>query len=593
MENNYQSAWTQKMTISEQFKVTKRIFKFALRFWKQFLGAILLSGLSIIVSVTMPRVIQTFIDQHLAIKSLSMKAALLFTVIYCALLLFQVTTNYLSTYYFNMASEKTVEAIRNRLFEKINQLGMRFFDQTPGGSIVSRVTNDTETLKEFWRVFYAMFEGVITIISVFMGMLALNVKMGLIFLFFVPIMIAFIWFYQSYSSLVYRKMRENLSRLNTKINESVMGVSTIQAFRQEKRVYDEFNQQNKQHYYNRRTMVQMNSLLLMPVIHLLEGIALALIIYILGKQFFMGAVEIGVIYAFTQYATQFFRPMAMMMDSLSLLQDGVVSSSRILRYLDHQEYAPQQIEKPKAIIDQAKIEFKHLTFAYDEHNKVLDDVTFTVNPGETVAIVGHTGSGKSSIINVLMRFYEFQSGDVLIDGHSIRDFSYEELREKIGLVLQDSFLFYGDVARNIRLLDQSISDQKVKEAAEFVHADHFIGNHPDGYKRLVIERGAAYSSGQKQLISFARTMAREPKILILDEATANIDTETEHFIQDSLYRMRQGRTTIAIAHRLSTIKDAHQIIVLDKGKIIEQGSHEELIAKEGSYYQMYQLQTMN
>lgn len=593
MENNYQSAWTQKMTISEQYKVTKRISKFALRFWKQFLGAIILSGFSIIVSVTMPRVIQTFIDQHLATKSLSMKAAILFTIIYCTLLLFQVTTNYLSTYYFNMASEKTVEAIRNRLFEKINQLGMRFFDQTPGGSIVSRVTNDTETLKEFWRVFYAMFEGIITIISVFIGMLVLNVKMGLIFLFFVPIMIAFIWFYQSYSSLVYRKMRENLSRLNTKINESVMGVSTIQAFRQEKRVYEEFNQQNKQHYHNRRTMVQMNSLLLMPIIHLLEGIALALVIYILGKQFFMGAVEIGVIYAFTQYATQFFRPMAMMMDSLSLLQDGVVSSSRILRYLDHQEYAPQQIDKPKATIDHAKIEFRHLTFSYDDQNKVLDDVSFTVNPGETVAIVGHTGSGKSSIINVLMRFYEFQSGDVLIDGYSIRDFSYEELRDKIGLVLQDSFLFYGNVARNIRLLDSSISDQKVKEAAEFVHADHFIGDHPDGYKRLVIERGAAYSSGQKQLISFARTMARDPKILILDEATANIDTETEHFIQDSLYKMRQGRTTIAIAHRLSTIKDAHQIIVLDKGKIIEQGSHEELIAKEGSYYQMYQLQTMN
>ena len=588
-----QSAWAQRMSIKDQVSVTKRIFRFAFKYWKQFLGAIILSTASVAAGVIMPRVIQYYIDNHLAQMSLTLQNSLTFVLIYGGLLLVQASTNFFSTYHFNMASEKTVRSIRNTVFRKINTLGMRFFDQTPAGSIVSRITNDTETLKEFWRVFYAIFEGSITIVIVFLGMVTLNARMALMFLLFVPVMALIIWFYQSYSSVVYRNMRENLSRLNTKINESISGISIIQNFRQEKRVFDEFSRQNNEHFENRRTMVKMNALLLMSVISLLEGVALALVIFFLGRQYFDGILEVGVVYAFTQYSVQFFRPMGMMMDSLSLLQDGIVASSRILRYLDNQEYIPRQKINPQAEIDQAKVEFKNLSFSYDGENKVLDNVSFTVNPGETVAIVGHTGSGKSSIINVLMRFYEYQAGDVLIDGHSIREFPYSEMRRNIGLVLQDSFLFYGDVARNIRLLEESISDETIQEAARFVHADTFIENQTEGYNRKVIERGASYSSGQKQLISFARTMARKPKLLILDEATANIDTQTEAYIQNSLANMRKGRTSIAIAHRLSTIRDAHQIIVLDKGRIIEQGTHEELIENGGTYYQMYQLQSIS
>ncbi len=588
-----QSAWAQRMSIKDQVSVTKRIFRFAFKYWKQFLGAIILSTASVAAGVIMPRVIQYYIDNHLAQMSLTLQNSLTFVLIYGGLLLVQASTNFFSTYHFNMASEKTVRSIRNTVFRKINTLGMRFFDQTPAGSIVSRITNDTETLKEFWRVFYAIFEGSITIVIVFLGMVTLNARMALMFLLFVPVMALIIWFYQSYSSVVYRNMRENLSRLNTKINESISGISIIQNFRQEKRVFDEFSRQNNEHFENRRTMVKMNALLLMSVISLLEGVALALVIFFLGRQYFDGILEVGVVYAFTQYSVQFFRPMGMMMDSLSLLQDGIVASSRILRYLDNQEYIPRQKINPQAEIDQAKVEFKNLSFSYDGENKVLDNVSFTVNPGETVAIVGHTGSGKSSIINVLMRFYEYQAGDVLIDGHSIREFPYSEMRRNIGLVLQDSFLFYGDVARNIRLLEESISDETIQEAARFVHADTFIENQTEGYNRKVIERGASYSSGQKQLISFARTMARKPKLLILDEATANIDTQTEAYIQNSLANMRKGRTSIAIAHRLSTIRDAHQIIVLDKGRIIEQGTHEELIENGGTYFQMYQLQSIS
>lgn len=589
----FQSAWAQKMTIREQLSVTKRIMKYAVPYGPQFLLALIFSTATVAVTVIMPRIIQTFIDEYLADSSLTFQSAWLFVAMYGFLLIIQAISNYFSTYIFSLASEKTVENIRNVIFAKVNHLGMRFFDQTPGGSIVSRVTNDTETIKQFWNVFYAIFEGIVTIVAVFVGMYLLNPMMALLFLLFVPVMTLAIWYYQNYSSRIYRTLRENLSKLNTKINESILGMSVIQHFRQERRTMDEFERDNEEQFRGHLAMVKMNALLLMPIVNLLEGFSLALVFYVLGFQFFDSAIEIGVIYAFTQYSANFFRPMGMMMDSLSLLQDGVVSSSRILRVLDNDEVVPEQNVNPEAKITNAKIEFKNLTFSYDGKHNVLNNISFTVNPGETVALIGHTGSGKSSIINVLMRFYEYNQGDILIDGHSIKEFSYETLRDQIGLVLQDSFLFYGDVSRNIRLLDETISDNMVKEAARFVNADTFIETDPAGYKKRVIERGASYSSGQKQLISFARTMARDPKILILDEATANIDTETEEYIQSSLQKMRQNRTTIAIAHRLSTIRDANLIIVLDKGHIIEKGTHDELIDLQGTYFQMYRLQSMS
>lgn len=595
MVQEKQSVWSQKIPIKEQIQVTRRISKYTRPYLKQFIMAIVFSIISIGITVVLPRLVQLYIDRYLKTGNITVQIAVMFAVVYLVLLILQSLFNYLTTYIFNMASERTVQNIRTIIFTKVNQLGMRYFDQTPAGSIVTRVTNDTETLKNFWLTFFSVFEGVVTIISVFIGMYLLNPQMALYFLLFIPIMFLIIWYYQSYSSRVYRSMREIVSRLNSKINETILGMNIIQVFRQERRMMEEFDQMNDQHFASRKEMIRMNALLLMSLIGFLESLALALVIYILGGQFFDGLVEVGMIYAFTQYCIQFFRPMGMMMDSLSMLQEGVVSSYRILRVLDHKEEVPHQQVDPAhpATITDAHIVFDHLTFSYDGEQNVLDDVSFEVPPGETVAIVGHTGSGKSSIINVLMRFYEFQSGDVLIDGQSIRNFSYDTLRQDVGLVLQDSFLFYGDVSRNIRLLDQTITDREVEEAAVFVNADQFINKYSEGYQRRVIERGASYSSGEKQLISFARTMVRQPKILILDEATANIDTETEEYIQESLSKMRKNRTTIAIAHRLSTIKDADNIIVLDQGKIIEQGTHNQLIAQKGTYYQMYQLQTMN
>jgi len=468
---------------------------------------------------------------------------------------------------------------------------MRYFDQTPAGSIVSRVSNDTETLNEFWYVFMTVITGIFAVVSSFIAMIQINIKIGLAMLVFLPILLFIIGYYQKYSSRIYRQMRERLSDLNTKLNESISGMAIIQQFHQEARLNQEFDETNNEYLASRYAMIRTNSLLLAPIINLLYALAVAASLSLFGINAMHHLVEVGLIYAFVTYVSSFFNPMTQMMDSLSVFTDGIVASSRILKIMDHQELAPAAFEDAADSIVDGKVEFRDVTFAYNPGQPVLKNISFVVNPGETMAFVGHTGSGKSSIINSLMRFYEIESGQILLDDKDIRCYPIEELRKKIGLVLQDAFLFYGDITDNIRLRDSSITQEQVQEAARFVQADQFIEKLPGSYQAKVIERGASYSSGQRQLLSFARTIVTNPKILILDEATANIDTETESAIQEGLENMRKNRTTIAIAHRLSTIKDANMILVLDKGIIVEQGTHETLLAQDGLYADMYRLQS--
>lgn len=588
-----QSVWSKTIPVKEQVRVVKRIVAYALPFKAPFIWSFIFGVGLAITDVVSPRIIQVFLDNYVTQGEATISIAIQFSLLYMLSIIISMITMYFQNYLFSVASEKTVENIRNQLFRKVNQLGMRYFDQTPAGSIVSRVTNDTETIKDFWAVFLALAEGLLSIVTVFIAMWVLDVKITLTFLYFLPVMALMVWFYQRVSTRVYRTMREKLSELNTKLNENILGMSIIQQFRQEKRLQKEFSDVNEEYARGRIAMVRMNALLLNPFISLLQAIALTVVLYLFGGQSFDQFVEIGVIYSFTSYINNFFRPLGMMMDNLSVFQDGIVSSYRVIRVLDHDELVPQQNEEADLAITKGKIEFKNVTFAYDNEHNVLKSISFTANPGETVALIGHTGSGKSSIINVLMRFYEFYEGDILIDGQSIKKYPIEEIRRQMGLVLQDSFLFYGDVSRNIRLMNDELDDVAIQDAAEFVHANHFIEQLPEQYHAKVIERGASYSSGERQLISFARTIIRDPKILVLDEATANIDTETELLIQESMNKMRKGRTTIAIAHRLSTIRDADLILVLDKGEIIERGKHDDLIAKKGIYYDMYQLQSMS
>ena len=584
------SDWSKSIPLKEQFQIIKRMFYYAKPYKKQFFIAIFWGACLAVINVILPKILQVFMDDYLTTKTATSQVILTFAALYFGVTLVKIVVWFLQMYLYQMATEKTVQNIRNQLFEKLHTLGMRYFDQTPAGSIVSRVTNDTETIKDFWGVYLTVLQGLFAIVSAFTAMFLLNRTIALWCLLFLPVLLVIVWYYQRFSSKVYRGMREKLSQLNTKLNESISGMSIIQQFRQEKRLQKEFNETNESYYRSRVAMVKTNALLLGPIINLLYTFSLAVVLGFFGYDALKEPVSVGVIYAFISYVQSFFNPMTNMMDNLSIFQDGMVSSGRVLRIMDNQELSPAQSEQAAETIQDAKIEFKDVSFSYDGEHNVLHHISFTANPGETVALVGHTGSGKSSIINVMMRFYEFYEGDILIDGKSIKNYPITELRQKMGLVLQDSFLFYGNIKNNIRLMNPLISDAAIEDAARFVQADTFINQLPNDYESKVIERGASYSSGQKQLISFARTIVTDPKILVLDEATANIDTETETLIQEGLKKMRKGRTTIAIAHRLSTIRDANLILVLDHGEIVERGSHDELIDLGGIYYDMYRLQ---
>lgn len=579
--------------IKEQMVTLKRILKFIKPHIKQFTIAILLVIFLAVINAIQPRVIQTFIDNYLAVGRATQSTAVMFGAIYLGLTILKATVTFFELYLFNMASEKTIQNVRNQLFAKVHSLGMRFFDNTSTGWIVTRVTNDTEALKDFWNVLLNITQSLLSILTTFGAMLLLDWQVSLWILAFVPILVIVTRFYQVYSSKTYSEMKSKNSMLNTQLAESINGMSIIQQFRQEDRMIKEFEETNDSYFQSRFSMTKINAILLSPVINLLYTVAVVAILGLFGYDALQGPVEVGVIYAFTSYVNLFFQPLTRLMDNLSLFQDGVISSSRILKVMDDDTYNPEQEEVQGLNIEEAKIEFKNITFSYDDENDVLKNISFTVNPGETVALVGHTGSGKSSVINILMRFYEFQEGEILIDGQSIRKYPIRELRDEIGLVLQDSFMFYGTIKDNIRLLDDTITDEEIIQAAQFVQADRFIEKLPGKYDHKVVERGASFSSGEKQLLSFASTIVKDPKILILDEATANIDTETEVLIQEGLSRMRAGRTTVAIAHRLSTIRDADQILVLEAGEIVERGTHEELIELGGRYSEMYELQNLD
>lgn len=585
------SAWAKSMSLKEQFIVLKRLLPFAMKFKLQFFTAISFAAVLSVINILLPKLLQYYMDHFLTTKNATLNIMFFFAGIYFLGTIIKALTQLVQNFCYAMGSERTLELIRFKLFTKLHRLGMRYFDQVPAGSIVSRVTNDTKTLFDFWMLFLTLLVASFSSISAFVAMYFTNAKLALIVLLFLPIVVAVIVYYQLYSSKIYRQMREYLSEINAKLSENLLGMSIIQQFRQEKRILREFEITNGDYLNMRVAMIKVNALLLNPVITLLFILSEVVALGAFGISGTTNFVQAGIIYAFLSYLQSFFNPMSDVMNSLTVFQDGMVAGSRILRIMDDATLAPKQEEDSEKRIVEGKIEFENVTFAYEEGKDVLKDINFVVEQGQTIALVGHTGSGKSSTINILMRFYEFAKGIVKIDGTDIRNYSTKELREKIGLVLQDSFLFYGDIASNIRMFDTNISDDQIKKAAEFVHASQFIEKLPRKYHTRVIERGATYSAGEKQLLSFARVIVRNPKILILDEATANIDTQTELLIQEGLEKMRAGRTTIVIAHRLSTIRDADQILVLDEGKIIERGTHDELLEKKGKYYEMYQLQT--
>ncbi len=541
-----------------------------------------------LVTTALPLLARFYIDQFVIREAA--QSGLYLLGIYYGLFLLRVLLTFLGQYAFARVAYSIVRDLRQETFANMQQLRMAYFDQTAAGSIVSRLTNDTQSVADmFSSIFSNFLSSMLILVVTIATMLALNWRLTLLIVLFLPIMLGSIILYQRLSNHLLKQVRAKLSDLNVKLSESIEGMRIIQAFSQEKRLIEEFEAINGEHLDFSNRYLNVNSLFLRPAMSLLKILAYALILTYFGLSWQVAGVTAGVMYAFIQYVNQLFNPLIDVMQNYSVLQTSMVAAERVFELMDRRDFEPEQAEEGPEI-QAGNIDFQHVSFSYDGKREILKDISFSVKQGETIAFVGSTGSGKSSIINLFLRFYEFEKGRILIDGRDIRDYSQAELRRNIGLVLQDPFLYHGTIASNIRMYQESLSQAEVEEAARFVDAHDFISQLPQGYDNPVTERGSTFSSGQRQLLAFARTIATKPKIMILDEATANIDSETEELIQHSLRKMRQGRTTIAIAHRLSTIQDANCIYVLDKGRIIESGSHEELLAQNGNYKKMYQLQ---
>ena len=513
-----------------------------------------------------------------------------FLILYYGLFIGRVLATYLSQLTFARVSNSIVRDIRLDIFQNLQRLGMSFYDQTAAGSIVSRVTNDTQAVADmFSTVFSSLVSSFLLFLVTLITMFSLDWHLTIWILPFLPIIWFSIRLYRKLSNRLVKMTRQKLSDINVKLSESIEGMRIVQAFRQEKRLTDEFEQINGEHLDYANRSVDVNSLFLRPAMTLLQVLAYAVILTFFGLNWQSSGFTAGLIYAFIQYVRQLFQPLIDVTQNFATLQTSTISAGRVFEMMDRDDYEPKQACSLKEI-ERGDIRFEHVNFSYDGKRDVLKDISFEVKNGQTIAFVGHTGSGKSSIINLFMRFYEFDRGQILIDGQDIKDYSQEALRKSIGLVLQEPFLYHGTIASNIRMYHEELTDEEIQQAAAFVDVADFIESLPGGYDHPVTERGSTLSTGQRQLLAFARTIAAQPKILILDEATANIDQETEEMIQNSLKKMRQGRTTIAIAHRLSTIQDADCIYVLDKGKIIESGNHDQLIALGGTYKKMYDLQ---
>ena len=544
--------------------------------------------LTTLVTTALPLLARYFIDQFIGRNQAW--AGLPLLALYYGLFLLRVLFTFLGKYFFARVAQSVVRDLRQESFANIQRLQMAYFDRTPAGAIVSRLTNDTQAVADmFSEIFSNFLSSLLILVVTLSAMFALNWQLTLIIALFLPLMAASILLYQHLSNRQLKQVRNKLSDLNVKLSESIEGMRIIQAFGQEKRLLREFEEINGQHLGFTNRYLNINSLFLRPAMSLLKILAYGVILTYFGLTWQVAGITAGIMYAFIQYVNQLFNPLIDVMQNYSVLQTSMVAAERVFEIMDRTDYEPEQANQDLQIPD-GSIEFKHVSFSFYGKRDVLQGISFSVKKGQTIAFVGSTGSGKSSIINLFLRFYEFERGQILIDGRDIKDYSQAELRRKIGLVLQDPFLYHGTVASNIKLYQEQLTREEIIEAAKFVDAHGFISQLPQGYDAPVTERGATFSSGQRQLLAFARTIATKPKILILDEATANIDSETEELIQASLRKMRRGRTTIAIAHRLSTIQDADCIYVLDKGCIIESGSHEELLAQDGTYKKMYQLQ---
>lgn len=509
---------------------------------------------------------------------------------YAVVLALSFAFNIAQTWILQKTGQNIILQMRKDLYRHIQSLGSRYFDITPVGKLVTRVTNDVEALNEMYSgILVQLFRNIVKIVGLAGVMLVLDVRLAAISFVLMPLVIGLTVLCQKIARNIYRLYRTRLTDINTFLSEHLSGMKIIQIFGRQERKFEEFHDKNTKLYkafYREMLMYAV----FRPLIYILSILSLMIVLWFGSRNVFDEIISVGTLYIFSNYIRSFFDPIQELAEQFSTLQSSIASAEKIFTVMDEDEFIPE-VENPKQPDKiTGKIEFDHVWFAYDGENYVLKDVSFVINPGEKVAFVGATGAGKSSILNLIGRYYDIQKGHIYIDGIDIRQLSKKKLRSAIGQMQQDVFIFEGDVAYNIRLNDNDITDEQVKEAAEYVNASHFIEKLPQGYHEPVTERGATFSAGERQLLSFARTLAHNPSILVMDEATANIDTETEILIQEALEKLMDGRTTIMVAHRLSTIQHADCIMVMHKGRICESGTHRELLEQDGIYRKLYELQ---
>lgn len=511
-------------------------------------------------------------------------------VLYIVLLVTGLLTSFGQHILLGYVGQKIIYAIRNDLFQHVEGLNIQFFNDTPVGKLVTRLTNDTEGLNELYtNCIVTTIKCVFTLAGIIIVMVTINWRLALAEFLVMPVIAVATFIFRHHSRLNHRDMRTKLATVNIFLSEHFSGMRLVQMFAQEKPVYDQFDQVNTD--YRKSCMKQVLLFgIYRPMMYLLYIVGVIIVLVYGGSLVLSGVLTIGTLVVFTDYISRFFNPIQTLAEQFNTMLSAMASAEKIFSLMDYNERIPEQENPVRLTNPQGHIEFRHVWFSYDDEQWVLKDVSFEVLPGQSVAFVGATGAGKTSILNLISRYYDIQKGEILLDGRNVKEYKLSDLRSCVGQMLQDVFLFTGDISSNIRLRNEEITGPQIQEAAKYVNADAFISRLPRGYEEKVYERGATLSAGQRQLLSFARTLVFHPAILILDEATANIDTETEELIQDALKKLMKGRTTLVVAHRLSTIQHADKIIVLHKGRIREAGNHQELLAKKGMYYQLYQLQ---
>ncbi|NQX67794.1 ABC transporter ATP-binding protein [Paenibacillus alba] len=576
--------------MNQKPSTTRRLIAYALVYKFRIIGALLILCCAVGAELAGPYITKTIIDQHLTPGISQMAPVLKLLGLYMGLLLFASICNYAQGYLLQSTALQIIKNMRMDLMRHIQRISLRYFDNTPIGQVVSRIANDTEAVRDLFMSFMATFVvSMMQLVGIFVALFILDWHLAAFCLVLPPIFVVIMSIHLKYSKIFITIMRARLSDMNAMINESIVVMPIIQAFRREKVTLEEFEVLNKDRYVNQVKQFRIYSLSSRNIVGTVGSLVTAVVIWYFGRESLQAVISFGVFYAFIDYLGRIFQPIIGIFDQLTNAQRAFVSADKVFTILDMEGQEVEKVDRTTAR-PEGIVKFDNVTFAYKEGENVLKHISFEARKGETIALVGHTGSGKSSIMNLLLGFYEPSEGAITIDGSDITKMSKQALRKHMGIVLQDPYLFAGDIKFNVSLYNEDISLDRVKSALHDVGASGFIEQLPHGYDEQVVERGSTLSSGQRQLISFARALAFDPSILILDEATASIDSETESLIQRALKVVSEGRTTLIIAHRLSTIRDADQILVLHRGEIAERGNHEALMALGGRYAKMYQLQ---